>query len=181
MCKKAILFNTLFFLSLLAYSQNSSPRGFSNDKLFTGGGLGLQIGEVTLIDISPHIGYFFTERIALGIGASYQYYAINSKYYKYSTDIYGGRVFSRYYILEELFAHGEYEYLNYEAALIDPYGYFTGGTDRVGVDNVLLGGGYRQNIGGNSWINLMVLWNVNETVYTLYSNPIIRMGIDIGL
>ncbi len=181
MCRKAIALLVLILLPCIGSSQPSPGNGFQRDRLFTGGGLGLQVGSVTLIDVSPHIGYYFTEKLALGIGGTYLYYRSNTDYLKYSTSIWGGRVFGRYYIIPEAFAHVEYEYLNYEAALVDPYGYFTGNTERVGVDNVLVGGGYRQNIGGNAWINLIVLWNINESVYTLYENPIIRVGMDLGL
>jgi hypothetical protein len=180
MCRVIPLFLllTLHFGSL---SGQSRERGQHQNRFFTGGGLGLQIGTVTLIDVSPHIGYYLTERIALGIGATYQYYSIKTKQFDYSTDIWGGRTFGRYYFLENIFGHIEYEYLNYEAALIDPYGFYTGNIKRVGVNNVLVGAGYRENIFGNSYINALLLWNLNETVYTLYSNPILRVGIDVGL
>lgn len=182
--QKILLIPTIILLALIHFNevkaQNTSS-WIDQSRVFTGGGLGVQIGSVTLIDVSPHIGYFITERFALGIGGTYQYYRINNDYINYSTSIWGGRLFGRYYVLEELFAHAEYEYLNYEAALVDPFGYYSGKIERVGVDNILVGAGYRQSIGGNSYVNLLVLWNLNETVYTLYENPIIRMGIDIGL
>jgi hypothetical protein len=57
----------------------------------------------------------------------------------------------------------------------------TGQKEWVQLSNVLAGVGYRQRIFGRSAITLTVLWNFNETQYTLYSNPIIRMGVDIGL
>ena len=178
MCKRLA---SIFLLMMILGTPKAQSR-YKSDRFFTGGGFGLQIGTVTIIDVSPHIGYYLTDNFALGIGGTYQYYRYKDSYYKinYSTDIFGGRLFARYNIIEEIFAHAEYEYLNYEAALIDPLGYFTGDTKRVSVDNVLVGGGYRQNVGGNSWATISVLWNVNETVYTLYSNPIIRMGVDIG-
>ncbi len=181
MYKKAIHQSLLFLFLLLLIPQKSTSQGFQRDRLFTGGGIGLQIGQLTLIDVSPHLGYFLTDQLALGIGGTYQYYNVRTTYYKYSTSIWGARTFGRYYIIPEAFAHVEYEYLNYASALIDPYGYFTGDTERVGVNNVLVGGGYRQSLGGNAWLNLIILWNVNESVYTLYDNPIIRMGVDLGL
>ena len=170
-------------LSLASLSLAAQPakRGFDPNRLFTGGGLGLQFGTVTLIDVSPHIGYYLTDALALGLGGTYQYYRYKDRYYEYSTDIYGGRLFARYYLFENLFLHGEYEYLSYEAALVDPFSYFTGDTKRVGIDSYLVGGGYRQPLGANSYVNLLVLWNLNETLYTPYDNPIIRMGVDLGL
>lgn len=181
MCRKAIPPVILFLLPLLLSAQTGKTSGFQHDRLFTGGGIGVQIGQLTLIDVSPHIGYFLTDKLAVGIGGTYQYYNVKTTYYKYSTSIWGARSFGRYYLIPEAFAHVEYEYLNYASALIDPYGYFTGNTERVGVDNVLVGGGYRQPLGGNAWLNLIILWNINESVYTLYDNPIIRMGVDLGL
>lgn len=171
----------LISLQLNPVSAQTRERGNQDSRFFTGGGLGLQIGTVTLIDVSPHIGYYLTERIALGVGGTYQYYRIKTTQFEYSTDIWGARAFGRYYFLENIFGHFEYEYLNYEAALIDPYGFYTGNLKRVGVNNVLVGAGYRENIFGNSYINALLLWNLNETVYTLYSNPILRVGIDVGL
>jgi hypothetical protein len=171
----------IFSFYLSPVSAQNRERGIQDSRIFTGGGLGLQIGTITLIDVSPHIGYYLTERIAVGIGGTYQYYRIKTDQFEYSTDIWGARAFGRYYFLENIFGHIEYEYLNYEAALVDPYGFYSGDIKRVGVNNVLVGAGYRENIFGNSYINALLLWNLNETVYTLYSNPILRVGIDVGL
>ena len=65
--------------------------------------------------------------------------------------------------------------MNYEA-----YDFF-GDLVRVNVNNILLGGGYRQWVTDNSFISLELLWNVNESVYSLYQNPIIRVGVNVGI
>ena len=47
-------------------------------------------------------------------------------------------------------------------------------------NSFLVGGGYRQQIGGNAAMNLMVLWNLNDTYDSPYTNPIIRIGFSAG-
>ena len=143
------------------------------DRLFTGGNVGAQFGTVTFIDVSPLVGYKFTEKIAAGIGATYQYYHYHDQLYDFETNVYGGRVFGRYMIREFLFAHVEYEYLNLEA--------FDFQRRRVDVGSLMAGGGYIQRIGDHAAIVAMILYNFTESVYTPYSNPIIRVGFNIGL
>ena len=144
------------------------------EKVFWGGNLGMQFGTITLVDISPLIGYRLTERIAVGVGATYQYYRYRDQFYDFATDVYGGRVLGRYYILENIFAHAEYEVLNLET-FDNPF------HDRINVNSVLVGGGFRQEIGANSSFSILGLWNLNESYYTPYANPIIRAGFMVGL
>jgi hypothetical protein len=140
--------------------------------VFTGGNLGAQFGNVTFFDISPLVGYRFTDKIAAGIGATYQYYHYKDQYYELETNVYGGRVFGRYLFTDYLFGHAEYEYLNLEA--------FDFKRRRVDVESLLVGGGYIQKLGGNASIVAMILYNFTESAYTPYSNPIIRVGFNIG-
>lgn len=102
-----------------------------SDKLYTGGGLGLNFGTTTVANISPIIGYNFTENFSSGIGVSYQY--ISNRFY--SQSIIGGSIFSRYRILEQLFAHAEYETLS-----LTPYNDFGEKLPRTFADGFLLGG-----------------------------------------
>lgn len=175
MCK---LFPLVFFIlanlpALICSGQdrdNSNDKSFS-DRVFFGGNLGLQFGTYTFIDVSPLVGYEITEKLSAGVGFTYLYY--KDRIYDYSTNIYGGRVFTRYNIIENFFAHGEYEILNLETFdLIDK---------RMNITNILVGGGYRQHIGGRTYFNLLVLWNINESAYSPYQNPIIRGGISFGI
>jgi len=186
-----------FFILLIAVllsssllSQNENGNNYSNDngfkfeknRLFTGGNLGLQFGTYTSIDVSPIIGYYFTNKFAAGIGAIYQYNGFKDNINpanSYNTNIYGANCFLRYYLFKNIFAHAEYEALNLETLYFDQLNRYS--TPRFWVQSVLLGGGYRQPIGEHSSVNIMLLYNINETVDSPYSNPIIRMGFDIGL
>lgn len=143
-----------------------------SERLFTGGDLALNFGTVTLVNVSPILGYWVTEeKYAVGVGAVYQYY--NNHLYQFTTSVYGGNVFNRYYFGENFFLHGEYELLNVEA--------FDGFHDRVWVPGLLGGGGYHQPLGDRSAFTVMVLYNFTKSNYTPYRNPVIRAGVNIGL
>ncbi len=177
MYKYIVIFLTVILYSATIIAQeNPQPKRKSpmSSRIFVGGGLGLQFGTVTLVDVSPLIGYWFTEKLAGGIGFTYQYLD-DTRPPEYSTNIYGIRVFGRYYVFSDVFAHAEYEWLNYK-----PWSYYESPA-RINVSNILLGGGYRQWIGSNSFMAIELLWNVNESVYSFYQNPIIRIGFGFGI
>ncbi len=46
-----------------------------------------------------------------------------------------------------------------------------------------MGWGFKQRVGGNSYIYILGLWNLNETKESNFvqPNPVIRAGIAIGL
>jgi hypothetical protein len=155
------------------------------DRVDIGGYLGAQFGTYTLIDIAPMVSYRLTENFHPGIGLTYQYYKINySSAPDYSTSAYGGSIFGRYYIWHDLFAHVEYAplyvtYYDYYYDYTGNYSYRQKGS--AWVHDMLVGGGYRQWLGQNAFVSLMLLWNVNESYYSPYRNPIIRIGFGIGL
>lgn len=173
------LIATLILLSIRVVAQDSTmirkerKENFWN-KVFVGGNVGFQFGTITFAEVSPLIGYRFTEKIHAGIGATYQYYHYKDQYYDLETNVYGGRLFGRYFFTDYLFAHVEYEYLNLEAFDFIP-------RRRVDVSSVMAGGGYLQKFAQNSGIYIMLLYNFTESAYTPYANPIIRIGLNIGL
>ena len=186
---KIKLLSIIFFFILLFYVNNlsaqeeetSSDNKKLSNRFFTGGNIGLQFGSQTMIEASPILGYKITDNFSAGTGITYQYYRLNLYGTILKTSIYGGSVFARYYIFENLFVHGEYEVLNMETAFFDP-GYFYHKEKRYWVGSVLGGCGYRQSIGGNSFFNIVVLYNFNDNPYSPYNGPLIyRVGIDIGL
>ncbi len=172
----------LFSLPVLAQIDESNYDSYAlpyKNSYFTGGSLGLQFGSVVMIDVSPQIGFFPLEHISLGAGFTYQYISDRRYNPRYDINVYGGRAFTRLYlpIFESLFAHIEYEYMAYRTNMFN----VNGDMEWIKMNNFFVGPGYRQRIGGRSAINLMVLWNFNESEYSLYSNPVIRIGADIGL
>jgi hypothetical protein len=173
MKRKILYLALLMFSQAYVYSQDAPKKPLS-ERIFFGGNLGAQFGTFTVVEVSPLVGYRITERLAAGIGGTYIYLSV--KDLDYETNIFGGKIFSEYAIIESLVAHVEYEVLNFEA--IDD---FTDEIKRVNVGSLLIGGGYRQRIGENSFITLMLLYNLTETRYTPYENPIIRIGFAFGL
>jgi len=175
--KTSFLILPLTILCLNLISQdNGNFKPKLTDRLVYGGNLGLQFGTTTFIDISPSIGYKLTPRLIPGVGASYQYFNDKTFTPDYSTHVLGGRAFVDYYLMENLFAHVEYEYLTYEAFML-----YTNTREWVNVSSYLVGGGYMQRVGPGVGFGITVLYNLNETEYSLYTNPIIRIGISAGL
>lgn len=150
----------------------AKPPFWSWDKVYAGGGLGLQFGTFTLINIAPDFGYKITEKFSAGIGIRYIYIGDNSYNPPYKLNIYGASVFSRYLLTSFLFAHAEYEVLN------GPWNYNS--DKRSFLTNVWVGGGLRQHA-GNASMNIMALWNLNQTPNNPFPNPQIRIGISVGI
>lgn len=180
----SLMFSTIY-LGSNAQDFPSNPQSHINpardgfwDRFYTGGGIGLQFGSQTFINISPLLGYRLTEKFSAGVSVTYLYYKYKAQNpaYSYSSNTYGGSVFSRYLILENLFAHVEYELLRLDVR--DNVSRLLGTKDIV---SVLVGGGYRQMLGERSSINLMLLYNLNESTYSPYQNPIIRLSFGIGI
>jgi len=142
--------------------------------------LGLQFGNVTLVDISPLIGYKIYPRIGIGISPTYKYYAYKYDYGTYSVDeksnVFGGSIFGRVIIYQNIFGHAEYEYLFYK--IKDQQ--YASQTISKDFQSVLVGAGYREAISENAYMYLLVLWNLNETIDSPYNNPVIRAGFSIG-
>ena len=144
---------------------------WSWDRVYGGGGIGLQFGTITLVNVAPDIGYKITERYSAGVGIRYIYFS-DRRPPPYSLNIYGASVFNRLIITDFLFAHAEYEVLNGQW---NPYT-----TRRFNLNNVWVGGGLRQ-VTGNVSLNLTALWNLNVEPFNPFPNPQIRMGISVGL
>lgn len=176
----------LFVISKSVFPQSNQPsaaKGKFIDRLFTGGNLGLQFGTETIVDLSPIIGYKVTDKFVTGIGLKYQYYRYkyNKQTPAFETSTYGGSIFSRYYILDNIYIHAEYEVLNLATIYMYPNTGYVFEGDRIWIGSLLAGAGYRQSIGGRSSFNIMILYNFNETIYTPYTNPVIRVGINLGI
>ncbi len=155
------------------YAQNEVYK--KDKRTFIGGNLGLQFGTITILDISPYIGYELTNYLSMGAGFTYQYFRDGRGENKYSSSMYGGRLFSSVKIIPEIFAYAEYEILNLEIPNS------SGNEIRKNVSSVLVGGGYRQMIGPKMYSDIMILWNLTESDDSPYTNPIYRVGITIGL
>ena len=145
------------------------------DKLYWGGGFWAQFGNSTFVNISPRVGYRFTDKFSAGIGAKYQYMSfrdLNSNY-KESASLYGGTVFSRYSLTEQLFLMGEYEHINIKDFWITNNSNWT--------DFLLVGAGYQYNVGGLTSLNAQIMYDVLENPLLPYFYQTIGSGLPIIL
>jgi hypothetical protein len=152
------------------------------ERLFFGGSLGLQIGTVTNIEVSPVIGLWVLPRVAIAAGPEYMYY----KDPYYSTNIFGGKVYSELVLLQDLnnvipvgihmglFLHAEFESLSLESDVWNTA--YT--SDRFMLNTALAGGGISQQLGQRSSLNFVVLWVISGSDYGFYSNPEIRISFN---
>jgi len=175
----------LLFLSYLSFAQRSDysfTEGFTEKAerpWFVTGNFGLQIGSVTIINAAPAIGYRISEKIAFGTGLTYQYYRYVQNQQLETANIFGASLFARTYLFKYAFLHFEMEALTFESAKnlnnIDRT------KERIWLLSPLVGAGYRQLIGDFTSFHIIVLWNLNQTEKSIYSNPVFRLGFDIQL
>src|SRR3972149_6393380 len=92
--------------------ENEKKPFWSWDKVYGGGGIGLQFGTITFVNVAPDIGYKITERYSAGIGIRYIYFADRRYTPPFVLDIFGGSIFNRFIVTDFFFLHGEYEVLN---------------------------------------------------------------------
>jgi hypothetical protein len=186
--KKIILLTVAFILGLqFVAGQKEEPVPF-RDRIFFGGNFGLTFGNTTSVIVSPLAGYHITPRLSAGLGIRYEYFKSNYPgYVPYDTHIFGGSVFSRFMVIQNMgeaiglggfnsgiFLQGEYEMLSLESEYFDQ----TKPSPRFNLHSVLVGGGIYQPIGRRSGLLLTVLWNLNESYNSIYANPIIRIGFN---
>ena len=197
----------ILLITHLSFSQESQKQTSHEfwHRISVGGNFGVEFGTVTSINVSPEIMIRVVDQLHLGVGFSYDYLKAknyfldvpNQQYFDFKANVYGGRIFARYYLRSildnafgNLFAHAEYEYLYYTRPyrqdpvgnIIDPYGYrYVPGKAILEVNSLFIGVGYEQPITEKAFIDIIVLYNVNETYTSPYSNPVFRLGFGFRL
>ena len=149
----------------------------------------LSFGSTTYIEVAPLLGYHVMDRLVLGLGPHYIYQSVKATPYHpnaYETHVFGLKGFARFFLFtnveqflpinlfSDLFVHLEYEGMSLEKSVY----YQTGDQGRFIYHSFLLGGGFNQRIGMYNSVSFMVLWDVNESAYSPYSNPVFRIGFN---
>jgi len=148
-----------------------------SQRIVWGGTGGVAFGtDVTLIQISPRIGYRVTEKFIAGVGMRYEYYRQNppGTASDFSASNYGGSIFGNYAISRGIFAHGEFEMINVE--------YYDESFEltRSWVEGLYVGGGFRQPLGGRAFVEIMALYNLTWRQISPAPSPLdIRIGFII--
>jgi len=173
-----------------AATKYSTPPKSKSDwkkKIYVGGYFGLGFGTFTNIEVSPIVGYNFTENFNMGIGVIYSYFSYNIPNYvgggdtKVSTSNWGGRINANYTFFNIVSLGTEYQFISVDAFK----GYNDLGVPIYGkepVNVLLLGGGIRQRASKNVAIFIMAYYDVIQDEYSPYGDNIIwRFGIAAGL
>ncbi len=180
---KRLYLSTIFFFVLHTgmHAQESQQKLSLKDRLFFGGGVTANFGNVTVLGASPIVGYKFNNKLSAGVGVEYLYYREKWNRVLYETSIYGGNVFSRYRISDRLFAHAEYGFINWEIPVFDPIKYIYT-TERRNVPHLYLGGGFIQPIGERSSFVIMALYDaLYNPLQSANPSPFIfRAGFNVG-
>ncbi|MFN3874840.1 MAG: hypothetical protein ACK4L7_02875 [Flavobacteriales bacterium] len=155
------------------------PPASWRDRLWYGGGIGLNLGTVTFIQLDPLVGYKVDKkgRASLGAGPSYWYYRDNRWAPPLESSGGGYRLLGRYRFIEQAFAHAEFYHLH-----IPKRSRIENQLTGAWVPHLLLGGGYVQRLGGRSSFFIQALWEVLQHPYSVYRGrgPIIGGGVGIG-
>jgi hypothetical protein len=146
-----------------------------------GGGFGMGFSTYgSSIQLAPTIGYRATPKLETGLRLLYNFYSVKQFDVRLNSHSYGGGPYVNYAIYRGLFAHAEYELLSFEGFFINNANQQIDKLDRVNISSVFVGGGYRQYFSTNAYGVFMVLYNLNESINSPYSNPVFRIGFGFG-
>ena len=143
-------------------STASKRSSFDPGKLEFGGNLGLQFGDYTIVNISPQVGYRFSDYFSAGAGLGYTYYKDDRSSYDYkehflSFNLYGHiypvsfLIFSVRPEISRMWLTEEYNGHKY--------------SDEKFVPSVVLGGGLR--VGG---MTAQIKYDVVQNKYSPYGD-----------
>ncbi|MCM5529373.1 hypothetical protein [Parasegetibacter sp. NRK P23] len=186
--KKVVSFAVLFcLLSTVLSAQDNEDgeeptKGFDRSKLFGGGNFGLGFGSSnTFINISPQLGYRFTDHVAAGAGVNFIYNKVNFGGIEDKLGFAGLNVFGRLYPLKYIILHAQPE-LNYSWGKFKDLGNnITQKYEGKFIPSMLVGGGANIPTGGNGAFTIMYLYDLVDDARSPYStNPFISFGFNFG-
>ncbi len=174
MIRRVLLASIFLLTSIFSSAQMNGVKEQSfGDRLSFGGNFGLGFGSITYINLSPRIGYKFTDKFTGGLGYIYQYVSYEKDVYgfPFQSTTNGGAIFGRYRFLDTFFATAEYQNLN-----MGSYDENLNLKGRIDVPIFFVGGGYLQPIGGRSYLSMSAMIDIIDSRYSPYQNPVIQVG-----
>jgi hypothetical protein len=147
------------------------------ERLYMGGNFGLLLGQVTMIEASPAVGYMFNNRFSAGPGIIYVYLRDNRFGVPQSTNIIGTRFFARYNFTENLFGYTELESQGFQRGVLNASVEQQG--NRHWVHSPFVGAGYIMRFGARAGLMVMGLYNLHyrPDLGTPYPQPyVLRLG-----
>ena len=168
--------------------EETQKKGFQRDKMFMGGNFGLTFGDYTLINISPQLGYRFTDFFAAGIGVNGQYISIKDRlwngdlYSKFSRGVVGLNVFGRVYPISQVMlqVQPEANYVFGKNKFYDSDPPQVYKSDALIAPSLLVGGGAVLPAGRSAMI-ISVFYDVLQDKNSPYGRrPIYNFGYNFG-
>ena len=187
-----LLIVTMCTVTFLSMAQPETPD--RKGKFYLVPELWFSFGTITYIDIAPLLGYHLSDRLSVGLGPHYIYQAQKATPWyplSYQTHVYGLKGFARFALIthaedflpinlfSDLFVHLEYEGMSLEKAFYYAPAFPDDG--RFIYQGFLVGTGFSQRVGMLNSVSVMVLWNLNESSRSPYSNPSFRVGFNTYL
>jgi hypothetical protein len=145
-------------------------RGFDKDKMVYGGNVGLAFSNGgTFVLAQPMVGYRVLPKTILGTGGTYIYQSIPiTANTKINTNAFGPILFVQQEILPIIFAHAEWQPINYERFRTLTV------SERVWSNQLFIGGGY-----GGTGAQIFLLYNLlydEQTSFYRNSPWFVRVG-----
>ena len=126
-------------------------------------------------EISPTVSYLITPNFHMGAKFTYIYSSNNYSGYKENYNDYGFSIFTRYHFLKFLYAHVEFQELNFDQGA---------NKNREWIPALFVGGGFYQHFGA-TFMHIGLLWNVldnsNAEYNSPYQNPMFSIGVGVGI
>lgn len=170
------------------YDEPIEKQGFDKSRLFGGGSFALSFGNITIINISPQVGYRFNRYLAAGVGVNGQYSSFKTvNGYDGSTvsreeyGVAGLNVFGRFYPIEQVILQVQPEgnYVWGKVKYYDPTQEFK--LDGKVVPSILLGAGGAIPMGGAGAMIIMGHYDILQNERTPYGNKVFfSIGYNIG-
>lgn len=176
--KKIFLITTLILATCMANAQSyirqqdnsSTSSRFELSRLTFGGGLGLQFGSYTVVNIAPQVGYNFSNNFNAGAGISYSYF--KEDYYSGSQEwdekrhYAGFNLYARYYPIQYIVLSIQPE-ANRMWLTSEPKGIGEKYTENKFVPSVIVGAGVRFGP-----MSAMIKYDVAQDDFSPYGNSI---------
>ena len=187
--KKVYLLVLFALVAAVSFAQDEEPverRGFDKSRLFLGGNFGASFGDYTLVNVSPQLGYRFSNFFAAGAGVNFIYSSLkyrdlnDNPVYKDASAVTGLNLFGRIYPLRQVMLQVQPE-MNYTWGKRK---YFDGLPDaklpNKFVPSVLLGAGAAIPSGPGAFM-IMMQYDVLQNERSPYgSRPFLSFGYNMG-
>ena len=181
----------LTFLTVGLKAQDDAPvekQGFDRSRLFGGGSFALSFGNITIVNISPQVGYRFSRYFAAGVGVNGQYSSFKTiNGYDGSTlsreeyGVAGLNIFGRFYPIPQIILQAQPE-ANYVWGKVKYYD--TGEEFKMDgkfVPSLLLGAGGAIPMGNAGAFIIMAQYDVLQNERTPYGNKVFfSFGYNFG-